>query len=466
MLFRSIPFIYWKEKGQPNKGMGRAARKKDTGDGKMVISLFHRHRQGLAVLMLAAAVLVTMAVKRADISSAGKSSPVSSTAESAPLASSASGAAASGKTAAAAATGGQEMRAVWVPYYTLDMSGQQQKGKDVFLKHYTEIVQNAKARGMNALVVHVRAFSDAMYPSKLYPWSHLTGCTQGTAPGYDPLKEMVRITHGAGLQFHAWINPLRVQLGAAPSILAEGNPWNRFSKDSAKAGWAASCKSGKYLDPGWEGVRQYIADGAAEVAANYDVDGIQFDDYFYPEDSDDSFDAASYRAYCAGKKAGEVLSRQDWRCANINDLISRTYRAIKKSRPQAVFGVSPQGNLENDRKIGADAAAWCQAEGYVDYVCPQVYYNYNNPILPYEKAVHSWRSLVTAKGVKLYFGLGMYKADTSADSGSWSGSTDIIARQIKTARAQHCDGFMLFAYDDMMAPGRQQEVQNVMKMFS
>ncbi|WOC33536.1 MULTISPECIES: glycoside hydrolase family 10 protein [Caproicibacterium] len=431
----------------------------------MVITFFHRHRQSFAVLMLAAVVLLTMAVNRLDSGekpAAAISSQVSGTADASASTSAAAKTAASQTVPTTASA--NEMRAVWVPYLTLDMRGETDKSEAAFIKKYTQIVQNAKAKGMNALIVHVRAFGDAMYPSKYFPWSSLTGNTQGVNPGYDPLKDMVEITHKAGLQFHAWVNPLRIQLNGVPSILAQKNPWNLFHSDTAKKDWAVSYKDGKYLDPGWEGVRQYIVDGVAEIVKNYAVDGVQFDDYFYPDEGE-AFDKASYQAYCTGKKEGEALSLADWRCANINDLISRTYRAVKENRPKAVFGVSPQGNLSNDRKIGADAAAWCQAQGYVDYVCPQLYYNYDNPILPYETAVQTWKNLVTAKNVKLYFGLGLYKTDTDVDSGSWKNSVDIISRQIQTGRAQKCDGFMFYAYDDLISQNRKEEVQNVMKLF-
>ncbi|MCH3971896.1 MAG: family 10 glycosylhydrolase [Oscillospiraceae bacterium] len=430
----------------------------------MVISLFHKHRQAAALLMLALAVLATMAAKQ--FGTGKQSAKAASQSTTAAVKAAAPSTQSSQPTAAVGAKASStEMRAVWVPYYTLSLSGKSAKDENAFIRYYTEIVQNAKARGMNAVVVHVRAFSDAMYPSQYYPWSNMTGNTQGVNPGYDPLKDMVSITHAAGLQFHAWLNPLRVQLNGSPSILAQNNPWNLFAKDPAKAGWAVSYESGKYLDPGFEGVRRYIAAGAAEIAKKYAVDGIQFDDYFYPEDGGDAFDAVSYKAYCAGKKTGQALSRAEWRCANINDLLSKTYRAVKENRPQAAFGVSPQGNLQNDKKIGADAAVWCRTSGYVDYICPQVYYNYNNPILPYDKAVQTWRSLVTAKGIKLYFGLGLYKADSGADSGAWKDSTNTIARQIETARTQRCDGFMIFSYEDLLVPGRKQEVENVMKLF-
>ena len=435
----------------------------------MVISFYHKHRQGMAVLLLIAVVVVTMVVKRSSHSlqsGAVSSSRISSTAVSRKGTASSAPAAATSDTAAAASAAApkNEMRAVWVSYLTLGTIGQTAKTEPVFISKFTEVVQNAKAKGMNTLVVQVRAFGDALYPSQYYPWSHLTGNTQGVNPGYDPLKDMVEITHKAGLKFHAWVNPLRIQLNNTPSILAQNNPWNVFHRDPARSQWAVSYKNGKYLDPGWEGVRKYIADSVAEIVKNYPVDGVQFDDYFYPDEGD-AFDKASYQAYCAGKKQGEALPLADWRCANINDLISRTYRAVKENRPAAVFGVAPQGNLSNDRKLGADVSAWCQAQGYVDYICPQLYYNYDNPVLPFEKAVQTWKKLVTEKNIKLYFGLGLYKTDTDVDSGSWQNSVDIIARQVQTGRAQKCDGFMLFSYEDLLAPNRQQEVQNVAKLF-
>lgn len=433
----------------------------------MVISFFHKHHQVTAILLLIAVVAVTMAVNHANPSikaGAAVSSAAQISGSMAPAAVSSGSTQSVAQTTAAPVAAKNEMRAVWVSYLTLGQIGQTAKTEADFDTKFEEVVQTSKEKGMNTLVVHVRAFGDAMYPSKYYPWSHLTGNTQGVNPGYDPLKDMISITHKAGLKFHAWVNPLRLQLDNTPSILAQKNLWNLFHADTAKANWAVSYQNGKYLDPGWEGVRKYIADGVAEIAKNYEVDGVQFDDYFYPDEGS-AFDKASYQAYCSGKKSGEVLPLTDWRCANINDLISRTYRVVKENRPSAVFGVSPQGNISNDRNIGADVASWCQTQGYVDYVCPQIYYNYDNKVLPFEKAVQTWKNLVTNKNVKLYFGLGLYKTDTDVDSGSWKNSVDIMARQVQTGRVQKCDGFMFFSYDDFLVQSRQQEVQNVTKLF-
>lgn len=133
---------------------------------------------------------------------------------------------------------------------------------------------------MNTLVVHVRPFGDALYKSAYFPWSHIVGGTQGVNPGYDPLKDMVAAAHKAGMKIHAWVNPMRIQISGTPSILAQTNLYNTWKSDPAKAGWVVDSGNGKYYNPAYQEVRKLIADGVKEIAQNYDVDGIQFDDYF------------------------------------------------------------------------------------------------------------------------------------------------------------------------------------------
>lgn len=433
----------------------------------MIISLVHKHKQIMTVLILIVVVAAVMAAHRMGLVAGAGGASSASVPVASHVPSAASGGAAvsgAGPVQAAAKAVQGEMRAVWVPYLSLDATGASDKGEAAFRKKYDAIVKNAKACGMNALVVHVRPFSDSMYPSKLYPWSHLTGNTQGVDPGFDPLAYMVQATHRAGMQFHAWVNPMRVQLNGLPSILSQNNPWNQFRADPERAAWAVEYKGNKYLDPGFAGARDYIVSGVREIVERYAVDGVQFDDYFYP-DQDAAFDQASYAVYCAQHKEG-ALPLDKWRCSNINELLRATYQAVKTARPDAVFGVSPQGNLKNDLEMGADAAAWCQAEGYLDYICPQLYYNYDNPVLPYASASKIWRELVKSEKVKLYFGLGLYKTNTDVDNGSWRDSVDTMARQVQTGRSLSCDGFMFYAYSDLIAGSRQQEVQNVVKLFT
>lgn len=359
-----------------------------------------------------------------------------------------------------------EMVAVWVPYFSLDMSGENDKSEAAFQKKFDQIVNDAKSHKINTLIVQVRPFADAFYRSTLYPWSgYLTG-TQGTDPGYDPLAYMVQAAHDAGLQIHAWVNPLRVQANSVPQTMAESNPYRLWQKEDDKKDWCLTWSEtdGVYMNPGIAEVRQYIADGVREIVENYDVDGIQFDDYFYPT-TDSSFDAATYQTYCDGLEEGKTaLSQAEWRKANISSLISLVYTTVKETKPDVVFGVSPQGNVENDEAIGADVTAWCSTTGYVDYICPQLYYNFENPYLPYDEAADQWKKLVTNGDVKLYFGLGLYKASSDADEGTWKNADDILAQQVNLGRKIGCDGFMLYSYEQLNSTTARKEVENVMKV--
>ena len=426
----------------------------------MVFSI-HKHTILLGILALALVVIISMTFGRRNgkvTSSALQSDSSKSTSESLPSS------AVTAAESSSASSSTNEMRAVWVPYMTLDMSRESDKSEQAFQQKFDKIVETAKQNGMNTLVVHVRPFADSLYPSAYFPWSHLTGSTQGVDPGYDPLAYMVQKTHEEGLKFHAWLNPLRIQVNQTPSILSEQNPYNLYRSKEETADYVVDWENGKYFNPAYPAVRKLIADGAAEIAHNYPVDGIQFDDYFYPTDKEE-FDQKAYQSYCSGQSEGSRLSLLDWRAANINAMMTEVYQAIKNVSAQTAFGVSPQVNLENDRKMGADVAAWGQTKGYVDYICPQVYVNFNHPILPYENAIETWRNLVTEPQVKLYFGLGLYKADSNADSGAWENSTDVMARQVEAGRAAKCDGFMFYAYDDFLAQEKQQEVENVVKLF-
>lgn len=422
-----------------------------------------RHTVLLSVCLLAIAVAISMGINFAG-QKVNPSISAQSASDNVQTSSSVSSSAVSAVTTNTAP--GKEMRAVWVPFLSLDMSKESDKSEAAFQKKFDSIVSGAKAAGMNTLIVHVRPYGDALYKSDYFPWSHLLSGTQGVDPGYDPLAYMVTAAHKAGLQIHAWMNPLRIQKSGTPSILAENNPYTVWKKDSAKAGWALDYQSDKYYNPAYAQVRKLIADGAKEIAQKYDVDGIQFDDYFYPS-TDAAFDKTSYDAYCTGaKKNGTALSLADWRRANINALVSLTYSEIKSVKPKVVFGISPQGNVDNDLKIGADIASWCSTSGYVDYICPQLYVNFDNPTLPFDTAVAQWRKLVTSTNIKFYIGLAVYKAGSDADSGTWKKSSNIITQQVELGRKAKCDGFMFYSWAYLDNSQTKQEVQNVMKVLN
>ena len=341
---------------------------------------------------------------------------------------------------------------VWIPYMSLSTD---EKTETAFKENYDAKLESAKAAGANAVFVHVRPFADSLYPSEYEPWSHILTGTQGEDPGYDPLQYMVDRAHECGMQFHAWINPLRISTDATPGTLAE----NSFYMQNRETNpfYFLEYDGGIYYNPASAVVRERIANGAAEIAALYDVDGIHFDDYFYPTD-DESNDANQYAAYV--EETAEPLPLHVWRTANINALIAAVYHRIKQTAPDVVFGISPQGNLDNNEKINADVLTWCAQSGYIDYICPQLYYSFENEALPFEEALQQWNAMERLDSVKLYIGLAVYKAGTDADNGTWLNTDDTIARQIERAEETGADGVILYAVDYLDREETRAEMAN------
>ena len=301
----------------------------------------------------------------------------------------------------------------------------------------------------------MRPFSDALYPSRLYPWSHILTGTQGKGPGFDPLEFMVEYAHGLGLEFHAWINPLRVSTDKTPGELSGQIAELREDEPYYFMEWQGAL----YLDPAYPYVRTLIAKGAAEIAEKYPVDGIHFDDYFYPS-QDGSLDAEAYGLHV--ETVSEPLDLQEWRKANISAMVAEVYQRVKAARPETQFGISPQGNIENDLGMGADVKAWCAMPGYLDYICPQVYYGFENPGLSYTEALEDWQGIYKREGLKLYIGLALYKAGDSAQGEAWAGG-DVISRQIEAARGLPCNGVVLYSSAFLDAEQTAAEMANAVE---
>lgn len=352
----------------------------------------------------------------------------------------------------------KELAGVWVPYMALETEEHTQES---FEENFKAITTSAKEKGLNALFVHVRPFCDALYPSKLYPWSHVLTGEQGQDPGFDPLKFMVEYAHSQQMEFHAWLNPLRVKTAETPGELSADHPYVSLKADSPY--YFMEYQGGVYLDPAYPYVRALIAQGAAEIVTGYDVDGIHFDDYFYPS-QDETLDSEAYGLYV--QTVETPLPLLEWRQSNISAMIEEVYEAVKKAGPETVFGISPQGNIENDLEIGANVKAWCAIPGYVDYLCPQLYYSFENPALGYSKALEEWTNLPKHPGLKLYAGLALYKAGSDADQGTWQLSDDIISRQIQAAREVQCSGVVLYSSQYLTGEQTEQEVKNAMAALS
>ncbi len=350
----------------------------------------------------------------------------------------------------------EEMRGVWVSYMELSMENESSKTQKAFEDKFTEIAQKCRESGFNTLIVQVRPFCDALYKSSYFPWSHILTGTQGENPQYDALQIMCDICKENNLKIHAWINPYRVSSNETPSKLSDENPYIKNPEIAIKT------DNGIFLDPSNETAQQLICDGVKEIAENYDVDGIQFDDYFYPTE-DESFDKKQYAAYIEKYGKENCMSLDNWRMQNVNTLICKVYRTIKSVDSSVEFGISPQGNIDNNDGLYADVKSWCTCKGFADYICPQIYFSLENPALTFEDCLDSWTSLDFDEDVKLYVGLGGYKAGNGEyDEETWLLSDSILADEYDILRNnKSVRGFMLYSYNSLEDDTAKKEINNL-----
>lgn len=350
----------------------------------------------------------------------------------------------------------EEMRGVWVSYMELSMENESSKTQKAFEDKFTEIAQKCRESGFNTLIVQVRPFCDALYKSGYFPWSHILTGTQGENPQYDALQVMCNICKENNLKIHAWINPYRVSSNETPKKLSENNPYIKNSEIGIKT------DNGIFLDPSNETAQQLICDGVKEIAENYDVDGIQFDDYFYPTE-DESFDKKQHEAYIEKYGKENCMSLDNWRMQNVNTLICKVYRTIKSVDLSVEFGISPQGNIGNNDGLYADVKSWCTCKGFADYICPQIYFSLENPALTFEDCLNSWTSLDFDENVKLYVGLGGYKAGKGEyNEETWLLSDSILADEYDILRNnKSVRGFMLYSYSCLEDDTAKKEINNL-----
>ena len=322
-----------------------------------------------------------------------------------------------------------EIRAVWVNYMELSMKGAD-CSREAFLKKAKEITQNLCTSGMNTVILQVRPFCDAFYPSAYFPWTaYLTG-TQGEGVDYDPLTIFLDCAKGAGLFVEAWLNPYRISKNVDFSLLAPNHPV-RCWQESGNVEPILRCDAGLYLQPASLTAQKLILDGVRELVKNYPVDAIHIDDYFYPTNAQ-TIDEAQYQAYLA---RGGTLSLSDYRRANVNDLLSAMYAAIQAIRPEVLLVVSPSGNIEhNENTLYADVKKWGRENGYCDVLMPQLYYGFQHPKKPFQSSALAWAELCQNPSVKLCYGLGAYKCGTADAQSEWMHEDTILARQLDFCR--------------------------------
>ncbi len=350
-----------------------------------------------------------------------------------------------------------EWRAVWVSY--LEWAAMDFSSADSFRAGCVQMLENCAGLGLNTVLAQVRPFGDALYKSQLFPWSHLCTGVQGQDPGFDPLDILLQEAHGRGLSVEAWLNPYRLRSSAAmPPNLAENNLANTHPE------WVCAVGDGLYLNPAEPAAADYVVQGVAELLQNYAVDGIHFDDYFYPT-TEESIDAAQFAASGAADLAA-------WRRQNVTALVKKVHDTVKTADPTLRFGISPQGNPDNDLNSQySDVTAWLAAGGeeqVVDYLCPQIYWGYGYTLqsgstrFAFENIVPAWLAYPRAEGVALYFGLGAYRVgagDGGANPDSVSGwsTGDVLARQVQDLRGQNAGGWALYRYGSLFGTGAPEQ---------
>ena len=345
-----------------------------------------------------------------------------------------------------------EVRGIWISYLDFYSLAKDQN-RSGFSSNINSAFETIADYGLNTVYVQVRPFGDAMYDSDIFPWSYVLTGTEGAAPGYDPLEVMISAARKYGLRIEAWLNPYRVLAVGSTRTLSSGNPAVqaiRQGKDTA-----ISYNGGIFYNPASKTARALITQGVVELVENYDIDGIHFDDYFYPT-TDEAFDAAYYRDY---RSAGGSLSQADWRRENVNTLVRQVYAAVKAADDSVLFGISPQARIENNYNGQfADVEKWLSGRGYVDYICPQIYYGFNNDTAPYASTLALWDRMAKGSGVALYVGLAVYKCGVSdkwagRGANEWTGCTTMMRDMVDEAREASCyQGFLLYRYDSLFNP--------------
>lgn len=346
-----------------------------------------------------------------------------------------------------------EQKGIWISYLEYS-SAMMNKSAKAFRSTIGEYFDNVKALSFNTVYVQVRAFGDAYYRSELFPTGDRYNGTIGAKLSYDPLEIMVEEAHSRNLSVHAWINPMRLMTDSQMKSLSDSYTIKKWYNDSDKCGKYIVKSDGRwYLNPAYPEVEKLISDGISEIVSDYDVDGIQIDDYFYPTTAA-SFDSAAYKA------SGTSKSLSSWRTDNINDMVKRMNKTVHSANSSVLFGISPQGSVSNNYDtLYADVKTWCRSSDYCDYILPQVYFGFENAALPYEDTIALWSSMTSSGNVKLVIGLAGYKigaADAYAGANGkneWINNSDILSRQMKAAKKlSNYGGVAIFRYGSVFEP--------------
>ncbi|GGT17379.1 MULTISPECIES: glycoside hydrolase family 10 protein [Streptomyces] len=348
--------------------------------------------------------------------------------------------------------GGAEFRGMWIAsVQNVDWPSRTGLSAARQRAELTALYDTAVERRLNAVLLQVRPTADAMWPGAREPWSQWLTGVQGGDPGWDPLGTAVAEAHARGLEFHAWFNPYRVaNTHADPARLAASHPARR------NPGWTVAYGGKLYYNPGLPEVRAFVQEAMLDAVSRYAVDGVHWDDYFYPYpvageafDDDDAY----------ARHGGGFPSRADWRRHNTDSLVREMAERVRTVRPSARFGISPFAVWRNRDKdplgsdtqtlgtyddLYADTRKWVR-EGWVDYVVPQVYWHIGHPTADYAKIVPWWAQTVAGTGVDLYVGEGLYRCDPQSATAAWRDPEELTRHVALAKRYAEVRGHCYFS---------------------
>lgn len=329
--------------------------------------------------------------------------------------------------------------------YNLDFPSTQSLSESQLKAEIDDILNNVQDAGLSDIFFQVRPCADAFYYSDIFPTSiYLTG-NQNTTATFDVLEYYINGCHERGLSLHAWVNPYRITKSSSDvlssSHIAVTNPELTVLHTDGNL----------YFDPALEQAQEVILSGIEEILVNYDVDGIHFDDYFYPSTTFN--DADSFAKYGNGR------SLDDFRRDNITDLIASVDALVEKISPDVSFGVSPSGIWANATDISggsatngtgsyenhyADTKKWVEME-IIDYIAPQIYWNFGFEVAEYQTLVDWWSNVCEDYDVDLYICHASYKEyDGTFEAGE-------IDRQVEyNQQIETVDGSIFFRYKHIL----------------
>ena len=338
-----------------------------------------------------------------------------------------------------------EIKAVYISYLEY-LNGNNSQVK------IDKMIDNINEDHFNTILLHVSPFSDSVYHSKIFPFSHTLTGFEGKYPGFDFLEYFIKKSHQKNIKVYAWINPYRISFDNSINISKDNPAYNLLNTSSVYVD-----NKGIYYNPASEIVKNLIIKQVEEIIDNYNVDGIHFDDYFYIQDD---IDKEEYEIF---KKNGGTLSLKEFRLNNTNDLIKRVYKVIKEKNSNIIFSVAPDGNINNNYLYHyADVKTWLSSDEYIDMIMPQIYYGFNNEYSPFIKVLNNWINLRTNKDIKIVPVLAIYKSgliDKEAGNGinEWVNNDDLIIRQVNVIKGYELSGYSLFRYDFMYDKSKMNE---------